>query len=130
MKRVNRNTIEPSEKGTHAIESMMLKMFYLCGFVRWTKCIWWAIENSICSFISFWVCCWMNFKKWLFKNKITNSSIQKITCITAIADTKMISMFCVPEVLHFLPKSAVQIKIVSSAWLYFLLESTTEEKES
>ena len=64
------------------------------------------------------------------KNKITNSPIQKITCITVIADKKMISMFCVPEVLHFLPKSAVQIKIVSSAWLYFLLESTTEEKES
>ena len=26
--------IEPSEKGTHANESMMIKIFYLDGFVR------------------------------------------------------------------------------------------------
>ena len=25
---------------------MVLKMFYLYGFVRWTKCIWWALENN------------------------------------------------------------------------------------
>ena len=29
--------IEPGGKKTHANESMMLKMFYLSGFVRWTK---------------------------------------------------------------------------------------------
>ena len=29
--------IEPSEEETHGNESIMLKMFYLCGFVRWTK---------------------------------------------------------------------------------------------
>ena len=34
---------EPSEKGTHTKESMMLKMFYLYGTVRWRKCIWWAM---------------------------------------------------------------------------------------
>ena len=38
--------IEPSEKRTHTNESVMLKMFYLYGFVRWTKCIWLAIENN------------------------------------------------------------------------------------
>ena len=26
--------IEPNEKGTHTNESMMFKMFYLCGFFR------------------------------------------------------------------------------------------------
>ena len=25
---------------------MMLEMFYLYGFFRWTKCIWWALENN------------------------------------------------------------------------------------
>ena len=38
--------IEPGGKGTHTDESMMLKMFYLYGFIRWTKCIRWTIENS------------------------------------------------------------------------------------
>ena len=38
--------IETNEKGTHANENMMLKMFYLYGFLRWTKYIWWAIENN------------------------------------------------------------------------------------
>ena len=28
------------------LQSMMLKTFYLYGFARWTKCIWWAIENN------------------------------------------------------------------------------------
>ena len=37
---------EPSEQGTHTNGSMMLKMFYLYGFGRWTKGIWWAIENN------------------------------------------------------------------------------------
>ena len=25
---------------------MVLQMFYLYGFLRWTKCIWWALENN------------------------------------------------------------------------------------
>ena len=29
--------IESSEKGTHTNERMMLKMFYLCGFVKMNK---------------------------------------------------------------------------------------------
>ena len=46
--------IEPSETQTHTKWSMMLKMIYLYGFVRWTKCIWWTLEKTIiCSFISF-----------------------------------------------------------------------------
>ena len=47
--------IEPSEKETHANESMMLKMFYLYEFVGWTKCIWWAIKMIVCSIIVFWI---------------------------------------------------------------------------
>ena len=36
------------------------------------------------------------------KNKAEVSSVQKITCITAMADKKIISVFCVPggKVLH------------------------------
>ena len=41
---------ELSEKGTHSNKSMMLKMFYLQGFVRWTKCIWWVVENNYMPF--------------------------------------------------------------------------------
>ena len=36
---------EPSENGMYTDESMMLKISYLYGFVRWTKCIWWAVEK-------------------------------------------------------------------------------------
>ena len=37
---------EPGGKGTYTNKSMMLKMFYLYGFFRWTKCIWCTIENN------------------------------------------------------------------------------------
>ena len=37
---------EPSGKGTHTNKSIMLKMFCVHRFVRWTKCIWWAIKNT------------------------------------------------------------------------------------
>ena len=36
--------------------------------------------------------------------------VQKITCITAIADKKIISLFCVSEVLCSPPQPTVQIK--------------------
>ena len=66
-------------------ESMMLKMFYLYGFVRWTNYIWWAIDNNyICSFISFLS---LQLNEFLQPEiKQTLSSFQKITCITAIAE--------------------------------------------
>ena len=38
------------------------------------------------------------------------SSAHKITCITAIANNKIISVFCVSGVLYSLPQSGVQIK--------------------
>ena len=38
--------IEPSKKRTLTNESLMLKMFYLCEFIRWAKYIQWAIENN------------------------------------------------------------------------------------
>ena len=46
---INRNSVFADWtmwKGTHASESMILKMSYLYGFIRWTKCIWWAIKNN------------------------------------------------------------------------------------
>ena len=36
--------------------------------------------------------------------------VPKITCITAIADKKIINVFCASEVLYSPPQSAVQIK--------------------
>ena len=45
--------IEPSEKRTHTNENMMLKMFFLYGFVRWGNSIWWAIENTYLLFYKF-----------------------------------------------------------------------------
>ena len=58
--------IEPSTKGTHISESMMLKMFYLYGFIRWTKCIWWAIKNNYLLIYQILVRSWMNScsQKW------------------------------------------------------------------
>ena len=38
------------------------------------------------------------------------SSVQKITCITAIADKKIIRVFCVSVLLYSPPQSAFQIK--------------------
>ena len=35
--------IKPSERGTHNNRTMMLNLY---GFVRWTRCIWWAIEDN------------------------------------------------------------------------------------
>ena len=110
--------IEPSEKRTHTNESMMLKMFYLYGFVRWTKCIWSAIENDylfiyqLFEFVVEWIP--------LIRYKAEIYSVKKITCINAIADKKIIRVFCVSPVLCSPPQAA----------LSFLLESTKEEKKS
>ena len=87
---------------------MMLKMFYLYGFVRWAKCIWWAIENNyvfVYKLFEFAV-------EWIpaIKKKQKLSSVQKITCITAIDDKKITSAFYVSGALCFSPQSAVQIK--------------------
>ena len=38
--------IEPSDKGTYDNGSMMLKMFYLHGFVKWAKCVPWTGESN------------------------------------------------------------------------------------
>ena len=64
------------------------------------------------------------------RNKTETILISKNHLHAAMAEKKIISVFCVSVVLHFPHQSAVQIKLVSSAWLYFLLKSTTEEKKS
>ena len=92
---------------------MMLKMFYLCGFVRWTKCIWWAIEN-------YYLLVYLLFEfaaEWFraVRNKAELSPVLKITCITAIADKKIISVFCVSGILFSPLQSAVQIKDLFSS---------------
>ena len=62
----------------------------------------------ICTFISF-----LNLQlNEIPQSEInqTLSSVPKITCITAIADKKIICVFCVSGVLSSPPQSAVQIK--------------------
>ena len=74
--------IEPNETGAHANQSMMLKKAHLMG-------------HRILLFarlLAFWVCSWMNSP---IRNKAELSSIQKATFITAIADKKITSVFCV-----------------------------------
>ena len=83
-------------------------MFYLYGFVRWTKYIWRAIENSyllVYKLFEFAV-------EWIheIRNKVKLSPVQKITYITAIAYEKVMDVFCVSGVLCSLPQSAVEIK--------------------
>ena len=73
--------IERSEKGTHTNEKMMLKMFYLH--------VEWILQSEK-------------------KQKL--SSVQKITCITAIADKKIRRSLSLSVVLCSPFKSAVQIK--------------------
>ena len=64
----------------------------------------------ICSML---VCKLSEFAvEWIpaIKNKAEIIFNSKSTCITAINDTKIISIFCESGVLGSLPKSAVQIK--------------------
>ena len=86
----------------------MLKMFYLHGFIRWTKCIWCVIENNyllVNRIFEFAV----EFHESNIKQ--TLSPVQKITCITATGDKKIIiSLFCVSGVLCSLPQAAAPIK--------------------
>ena len=75
-------------------------------FTKWTKCVWWAIENNyllIYELFEFAV-------EWLpaTERKQKLRSVQKITCITVIADKK-ISLFCVSGALCFLPQPTVEI---------------------
>ena len=64
----------------------------LYGFVRWTNCIWWAIENNyLLVYILF------EFAiEWIpaIRNKTELSSVQKITCIIAIADKTCKYILC------------------------------------
>ena len=101
LNRIQYLQTEPSEKVAHLNESMMLKMFYLYGFVRWTKCIWWTGENN-------YLLDYMLFEfavEWIPATRIKQkySSIQKTTCTTTIGDKKIISLFCVSGVLSSLP---------------------------
>ena len=64
------------------------------------------------------------------RNKTETILISKNHLHTAMTEKKIIRVFCVSVVLHFPHQPTIQIKLVSSAWLYFLLESTTEEKKS
>ena len=85
--------IEPSETWAHANESMILKIFYLYGFVRWTKCIWWLYNLTICSFINF-LSLQLND---ILQSEIKQNYLQfkKITFITAIADNKIMCIICI-----------------------------------
>ena len=100
--------IEPYQKGTDHNEITMLKMFYLHEFVRWTKGIWWAIENNyllvykLSEFAVEWIAA--------IRMKQKLSSVQKITCITAIADKKIGSILCVSRELYSPPQPSVQFK--------------------
>ena len=98
--------LKPSDKGTHYLWKYV---FYLYRFVRWTRCIWWAIENNYLLVYKFFeLYSWINSYNQKIKQKW--SSVQKITCVTAIADKKMISVLCVFWVLCSPPQFAVQIK--------------------
>ena len=83
---------------------MVLRIFYLYGYVRWKKTIWWAMENNylrvykLFEFAVEWIPAMGNKVEIIF------------TCITAIADKKIMSVFCVSEVLCSPSQSAVQIK--------------------
>ena len=62
----------------------------------------------ICSFISFLSLHLNEFLQLKIKQKL--SLVQKITCITAIANKKIISVFYVSGVLFSPPQLVVQIK--------------------
>ena len=103
-------------------ESLMFKMFYLYGFFRWTKCIWWAIENNylliykVFEFEVGWVSAvrisrnYLHFRKSLALLKLLLRNSKCILCIWGIVISTIVSF-------------------VFSAWLYFLLKSTTEENQ-
>ena len=112
--------IGPTKKVTHTNESMMLKMFFLCEFVRWTKWISWAIENNclliykLFEFVS-----WMEFlqsnkaekaqKIFSSKNHLhyCNCWEENNKCALCLGNYAPELCFCCSN------------EIVSSAWLIF-----------
>ena len=66
------------------------------------------LKITICSFRSFLSLLLNEFLQLEIQKKV--SPVQKITCITAIADKKIISVFCVTGVLCSPPQSATEIK--------------------
>ena len=82
-------------------------MFYPYGFVRRTKCICWAIGNNYLIVITFLSLQLNEFMESDIKQKL---SLVQITCVTATAHKKIISLFCVSGILRSPPQSAVQVK--------------------
>ena len=83
---------------------------------------------TICSFISFLRLQLNEFPQSEIKQKL--SSVQKVICITAIADKKTISAFLVSASVVLPTSVCCSIKcLVSSGWLSFLLEFTMQEKK-
>ena len=77
-------------------------------FIRWTSAFDGLWKVIICSLIRFLSLQLNEFLELEIKPKL--SSVQKIISITAIADQKIISAFCVSRVLCYPPQSAVEIK--------------------
>ena len=112
--------IKPSKREHIPMKVWCLK-FFICANSSDEKS---GLDGLICSFISFLSLQLNEFLQSEIEQKL--SSIQKFTCVTAIANKKITRVFSVSGLLYSLPQSAVEIK-VSLAWLYFLLESTTED---
>ena len=119
--------LESSERGSETNESMMLKMFYLYGFVWWTKRIWWTIENNyllvykLFEFAVWWILTIRNKAEIIFSSK---NHLHYCNCWWKNKVYPVcLGVLCPP------PQSSVQIKyLFSSAWLSFLQEFTTQEK--
>ena len=99
--------IEPSEK-----EHMLMKVWCLKSFIYMDSsdalCIWWAREIITRLLINFLSLQLNEFLQSEMKQKL--SSVENIICITAIADKKIKSVFCISGVLGSPPHSAVQFK--------------------
>ena len=110
---------------------MMLKTFYLHGFVKWTK-----FTITICSLISFLTLQlnefsqseikqnYLQFKKW---TEIIFSSKNELQLLIR---KKWVYSVCLGA-LHSPPQFSIQIRyLFCSAWFSFLLEFTTQEKKA
>ena len=96
-------------EGEHiTMEVWCLKYFASAGSPDEQSAFGGLLKIIICSFISFWSLQLNEFQQSEIKLKL--SSVQKITCIIAISDKKIISAFCASGVLCSPSLSAIQIK--------------------
>ena len=120
--------IGPTGKRADTNENNMLKKFCPYGFVRWTKCIWCAIENIYLLVYKLFEIVAEGIPAIKNKTVIIFSSKYHLHCCNYWSENNnCILCICIWDIVDATSVCCSNY-IVSSAWLYFLLEFTRERK--